>query len=106
MKKYISLILLTCCIVLHIQAQKQLELISPNKEITVAIRLSDKIYYDISCNDELLLKNSSLLLQLKNQTLGKDPKLSSQKKNSVKETLTPIVPFKFSSVDRRIQNRL
>ena len=99
MKKYIFLLLLTCCLAFNVQAQNKIELASPNGEMKVSIRLSDKIYYDVSCGDQKLLENNSLLLTLKGQILGKQPKLSGQKRKSVKEILTPIVPLKFSSIN-------
>ena len=75
-----------------------MEIVSPNEEVTVSITLSDKIVYDISCNNEILLKNNIISLTLKERTLGKQPQLLAQKKNKVKETLRPVVPLKFSSV--------
>ena len=52
MKKYIFLLLFACCLIFNIQAQNKIELFSPNGEIKVSIRLSDKIYYDVSCSNE------------------------------------------------------
>lgn len=79
-------------------AQKKIELLSPNSEVKVSITISDKIYYDISYNNEVLLKDSYLQLNLAGEVLGQNPKLSSQKKNKVTEELTPIVPLKYSQV--------
>ena len=95
MKKYIFLLLFACCLIFNIQAQNKIELFSPNGEIKVSIRLSDKIYYDVSCSNEKVLENNSLMLALKEQVLGEHPKLSGQKRKSVinfyliSETTTP-----------------
>ena len=99
MRKYLFLVLSACCLSWNAWAQKTYDLISPNGEIKVSVRLEDKIYYDISCNDEVLLKDNAMRLMMTDRTLGEMPKLSKKKQNSVKETLTPVVPLKFSKVD-------
>lgn len=106
MKKYFLLSLFACYLSLSAQAQKNLELVSPNGDIKVSVRLADKIYYDVSCNNEVLLKDNSLQLKLKNQTLGEQPKLAGQKRASIKEELTPIVPLKYSSVNNEYNQLL
>ena len=106
MKKYFLLSLFACYLSLSAQAQKSLELVSPNGDIKVSVRLTDKIYYDVSCNNEVLLKDNSLQLKLRNQTLGEQPKLAGQKRASIKEELTPIVPLKYSSVNNEYNQLL
>ena len=106
MKKYFLLSLFACYLSLSAQAQKKLELVSPNGDLKVSVRLADKIYYDVSCNNEVLLKDNSLQLKLKNQTLGEQPKLAGQKRASIKEELTPIVPLKYSSVNNEYNQLL
>ncbi len=106
MKKYFLLSLFACYLSLSAQAQKSLELVSPNGDIKVSVRLADKIYYDVSCNNEVLLKDNSLQLKLRNQTLGEQPKLAGQKRASIKEELTPIVPLKYSSVNNEYNQLL
>ena len=106
MKKYFLLSLFACYLSLSAQAQKSVELISPNGDIKVSVRLADKIYYDVSCNNEVLLKDNSLQLKLKDQTLGEQPKLAGQKRTSIKEELTPIVPLKYSSVNNEYNQLL
>lgn len=106
MKKYFLLSLFACYLTVNVQAQKSVELLSPNGDLKVSVRLADKIYYDLSCNNDVLLKDNSLQLQLKDQTLGEQPKLSGQKRTSVKETLTPVVPLKYSSVSNEYNQLL
>lgn len=89
-----------------ISAQKQVELLSPNAEIKLTLTISDKIYYDISYNNEMLLNKNYLQLNLTNQVLGKDPKLAGQKKNKVNEVLSPIVPLKYSQVKNEYNSLL
>lgn len=106
MRKSLLLFLFIYGLVLHAQAQKNVELSSPNGKIKVSVRLTDKIYYDVACNDEVLLKDNYLQLKLKDKTLGEHPKLSGQKQNKIKETLTPVVPLKFSTINNEYNQLL
>lgn len=105
MKKHL-LSLLAFCLSLNVCGQKVYELQSPNDEIKVTIRLADKIFYKVSSQRELLLDDCSLQLDLKNQKLGEKPKLIGQKRNTVKEQLTPVVPLKFSVVSNEYNQLL
>ena len=105
MKKFFVFSLFTYCLTLYAQAQKSVELSSPNGEIKVSVRFADKIYYDVFCNDEILLKDNFFQLKLNGKTLGEHPKLVGQKRNKIKESLTPVVPLKFSTINNEF-NRL
>lgn len=104
--KRLSLLLVALCVGVLMYAQKQLELSSPNGELNVSLNISDKIYYSIACDGEVLLKDNSLQLALKDEVLGQDPKLRRQKRASVDEQLTPIVPLKYSTVSNRYNQLL
>lgn len=67
-------ILLMVCLwlVSLLHAQSKLELVSPNGELKVSLRLSGKIYYSIACNGDVLMKDNSLLLILKDRVLGEN----------------------------------
>ena len=80
-----------------LHAQK-LELKSPNGEIMLSLNISDKIYYSVSRDNNELLRNCYMQLGLQGQTLGENPKLTSQKRTQVNETLKPVVPLKYSTV--------
>ncbi|MDR3267744.1 MAG: glycoside hydrolase family 97 N-terminal domain-containing protein, partial [Tannerella sp.] len=86
--------------------QKPIELLSPDGTVTVSVTLGEKIYYNVSSNNEVLLQNNELQLQLRSETLGKKPKLSGQKRASVDEKIKPVVPFKFSTVENRYNQLL
>ena len=79
-------------------AEKKVELFSPNKEIEVSLRITDKIYYSVSYNGEVILKDNYFQLTLKDEVLGENPKLSGQKFSEADEMLSPIIPLKFSTV--------
>lgn len=80
-------------------AAKTLDLMSPDKKLKVVLNISDKIYYSVVCDDEILLKDCYLQLQLQNEVLGQAPKLSGEKRSSINTTLKPVVPLKFSTVE-------
>lgn len=104
--KHNLLLLLFLSITFSISAQKKAELQSPNGEIKVSLSISDKIYYTISYNNDVLLEKNHLSLNLGNETLGLNPKLSGQKANKVNEVLTPVVPLKYSSVKNEYNSLL
>lgn len=104
--KHNLLLLLFLSITFSISAQKKAELQSPNGEIKVSLSISDKIYYTISYNNDVLLEKNHLSLNLGDETLGLNPKLSGQKANKVNEVLTPVVPLKYSSVKNQYNSLL
>lgn len=97
MRRYL-LLSMSLCLCAWLHAQDKMELTSPNGEIKVSLNLSDKIYYDIAYQEDVLLKDNSLQLVLKEQVLGQNPKLRRQKRTTVKEDLTPVVPLKYSVI--------
>lgn len=97
MKRHLSLLMILCWgILLH--AQMESELSSPNGEIKVTLNITDKIYYSIAYDGDVLLKDNSLQLTLKDEVLGQNPRLRRRKYVSVDEQLTPVMPLKFSTV--------
>ena len=86
------------CLCMGIYAQKSYQLASPNGEIKVAVSVSDKIYYDIAYGQETLLENGTMQLQVGNQWLGANPKVSKASTQSVDESIRPVIPFKFSNI--------
>ena len=95
--QYIAFLLMSfCCLSLAAQ-QKNIDLLSPSGKIKVSVNLKDRLNYSVSAENKLLF-SQDLQLKLRNETLGKSPKLSSQRKGSVNDVIKPVVPFKFSSV--------
>ncbi|MBB6131121.1 glycoside hydrolase family 97 protein [Mucilaginibacter lappiensis] len=89
-----------------IAQDKTIDLTSPNGEIKVSVSLSDKIYYSISGNKQDLLTKNHLALVLKDDTLGRNPKLRSVKTSKSVETIKPCVSLKFSSVKNNYNDLL
>ena len=71
---------------------------SPDDRIEVQIRVSNRITYDVSVNNKLLLKDSSLAIKIGDKTLGENPQLKSSTKNSVDKVLEPAVRQKFARI--------
>ena len=97
MRGFISFIIIWC-VAMNSYAQKTFDLLSPNKEIKVSIRISDKIYYDIAYGEETLLEKGTMLMQIGKQILGENPKLIKSTNRLVDENFKPVVPYKFSNV--------
>lgn len=86
----------------YINAQaKVIELSSPNGKLNLSLQISDKIAYSIKVQDKVLLDNCLLQLQLRDQTLGENPKIVSQKRKTITETIKPVVPLKYSSINNQ-----
>ncbi|MBC7418863.1 MAG: glycoside hydrolase family 97 N-terminal domain-containing protein, partial [Pedobacter sp.] len=77
---------------------KPIDLSSPNGEIKVSINLSDKIYYSVAGKKQELLTKNTLSLTLRDEILGKSPKLISSKKTKGADLIKPYVSLKFSTV--------
>lgn len=80
-------------------AQKVVTAESPDGQTSVSVTLSDRIYYDVISHNETLLKQSVIGMQLRDKTLGANPVLKKKSVRSVKETVKPLFPLKFSQVE-------
>lgn len=79
-------------------AQKTYSLSSPDGDIRLTVKVADKITYDIACGDDVILEQGVLQMQIGDQILGAKPRVTGKTVKSVNETITPVVPFKFSSI--------
>lgn len=105
MKKHLFL-LAGLCAALHIYGQKIQKLQSPDGNIQVSISLSDKISYDIICGNDTLLKQCNLQIEVGNQQLGNRPKLIKTSSKNVEESLTPVIPLKYSTITNKYNQLL
>lgn len=96
--KKINLLALCLFMAVFVHAQKSYKLSSPNGDIQLSVTVTDNIYYDIACQNEVLLEQGVLQMQIGKQVLGEKPKVTGKSTKSVNETITPVVPFKFSSI--------
>lgn len=105
MKKQL-LLLLIFSISLYIQGQNIHKLASPDGNIQISVNLSDKIYYDVICRNETLLKQCHLAMEIGDQELGTNPKMTKVSHKNIDESLKPVIPLKFSSVSNRYNQLL
>lgn len=96
--KKILILLVTICNFWGMYGQKVYELFSPNKTIRVEITISDGIYYNIFCQNHLLLEHGTLQMKMDDNILGLHPKVTGNKTRTVNESWNPVVPFKFSTI--------
>jgi len=75
-----------------------IQLKSPNGAIQVAVKLTDKIYYTVNYQNDVLLKDNYLQLHLRHTSLGENPKLKSKKQRHVSDIIKPVVPLKYATV--------
>lgn len=79
-------------------SQKKIELVSPSNNLKVVVEIRDRIYYTIIADHKVLLENNIIALKTQQYLFGQNPKLSGYKIDSVNETLSPVVPLKFSKI--------
>lgn len=105
MKKQV-LILLFLVLSNSILGQKSLQLTSPDGNIRIGINFSDHINYSISYLQETLLENCTLGMQIGNEVLGTNPQVTRTSRKSISETITPVVPLKYATVDNHYNQLL
>ncbi|MCL6217849.1 glycoside hydrolase family 97 protein [Zunongwangia pacifica] len=93
---------LICCLcfVYQSSAQQKYHLTSPDKDLKINIEVSDSIYYWVYAKEKLLLDRSTLSLQLNNEVLGIKPKIKKLKNSNGTEERTPVVPLKYSRINK------
>lgn len=79
------------------QAQR-LQLQSPNKELKITIDIKDTLFYSISYQNELLVKNCYLLMELSSEKLGEKPKLQSKSYSELNEIIRPEIAVKNAQI--------
>ncbi|MCX2574148.1 glycoside hydrolase family 97 protein [Pedobacter sandarakinus] len=106
MKKIIPLTTLLLLVLTSVFAQKNLTLLSPNGEIKVSIIIGDKINYSVNYRTEALMTENSLSLVLKDETLGKNPKLLSAKTTKSSSIIKPYIALKYANVESKYNQLL
>src|ERR1700739_3205441 len=82
-------------------AEPSYSLKSPDSRIEVQIHVTNRIAYDVLLKDKLLLKDSTLSINIDGKTLGENPQVKSTKKDSVDRVLEPVVRQKFAKIRER-----
>lgn len=74
------------------------ELRSPDNRIVVTVHVEDQISYDVQVNGKVLVKDSTLSLDVDHKKLGHDAKLDTVKNDSVDREIEPPVKHKFAKI--------
>ena len=80
-------------------AQKQVSATSPDGQTRVTVTVADRICYDVESHGETLFRQNRIGMTLSDRTLGEKPVLKGKKVTKVSETVTPVHPLKFSTVE-------
>jgi alpha-glucosidase len=79
-------------------AESSYSLKSPDNRIEVQIHVTNRIAYDVLLKDRLLLKDSTLSINIDGKTLGENAQVKSTKKDSADRVLEPAVRQKFRKI--------
>src|SRR5437899_6139185 len=82
-------------------AESSYSLKSPDNRIEVQIHVTNRIAYDVLLKDKLLLKDSTLSINIDGKTLGENPQVKSTKKDSADRVLEPARRQKFAKIRER-----
>jgi len=93
--KLLSFLLL---FVAQLSAQSSYNLHSPDGNIDVRIRVSDRVRYDVALRGNLLLQDATMLLTADGKTLGAQPQVTSTKPSTHDEAIAPVVRLKFAKL--------
>ncbi len=74
------------------------ELRSPDNRIVITVRVDDEISYDVQVNGKLVLKDSTLSLDVDHKKLGHDAKLETVKNDTVDRVIELPVKLKFAKI--------
>ncbi len=79
-------------------AQSSYSLRSPDKRIEVRIRTAAGVQYDVLLDGKVLLRNSTLSINIDQTQLGRNVKVKAVKERSVDQMLEPAVRQKFAKI--------
>ena len=82
-------------------AESSYSLKSPDNRIEVQIHVTNRIAYDVLLKGKLLVKDSTLSINIDGKTLGENPQVKSTKKDSADRVLDPAVRQKFTKIRER-----
>lgn len=98
-----TLLLLLCLasFAVRADADSSYSLRSPDDRLEVQVHVSNRIAYDVLLKTRLVVKDSTLSVNIDGKTLGENPQVKSTKKNSVDRVLEPAVRQKFAKIRER-----
>lgn len=97
---------LALCLGCTIMAQKKYELTSPDRQVKVTVSVGEQLTYNLAYGNETLLDNCTLGMEIGEEKLGTNPKVVRASRKNVSETITPVVPLKYATVDNHYNQLL
>ena len=79
-------------------AQSSYDLRSPDGQVELRVRTSDRLHYDVLLNGSAVLENCTLSLDIEHKKLGLEPKVLDAKQRSNSEVIKPVVRQKFAQL--------
>ena len=96
--KILATFSLMLCLADFGMAQKDYSLRSPDGRIVVNLHPGERLTYDVSFKNALLLQNAQLSINIDHTTLGVNVKVISAKERSQDQILEPVVRQKFAKI--------
>lgn len=87
-------------------AQKKYELTSPDRQVKATVSVGEQLTYNLAYGNETLLDNCTLGMEIGEEKLGTNPKVVRATRKNVSETITPVVPLKYATVDNHYNQLL
>lgn len=87
-------------------AQKKYELTSPDRQVKATVSVGEQLTYNLAYGNETLLDNCTLGMEVGEEKLGTNPKVVRASRKNVSETITPVVPLKYATVDNHYNQLL
>lgn len=97
---------LALCLGCTIMAQKKYELTSPDRQVKATVSVDEQLTYNLAYGNETLLDNCTLGMEVGEEKLGTNPKVVRASRKNVSETITPVVPLKYATVDNHYNQLL
>ena len=97
---------LALCLGCTIMAQKKYELTSPDRQVKATVSVDEQLTYNLAYGNETLLDNCTLGMEIGEEKLGTNPKVVRASRKNVSETITPVVPLKYATVDNHYNQLL
>jgi len=92
-KLVFSLLLMSFC-TFAMAKEKTYRLNSPDKTTELLVQVSEKIHFSVKQDGCEIVSSSEIAMTLENQVLGQSPVVKSIEKNTINETITPVIKIK------------
>src|SRR5690349_4339777 len=96
--KVLFVILVSMLCIANSRAQSSYDLRSPDGQVELRIRTSDRLRYDVLLKGNALLENCTFSLDVEHKKLGLQPKVLDANQRSNNEVIKPVIRQKFAQL--------